>query len=225
MTLKKSLVIDMHNHLFGTGAYVDKLIETADKVGIDKICLSGIELDLTQSLGGKCPGNSEVLEAMQKYPERIIGFGYIRLGIDGIDKVVELKNQGFRGIKTMRPLQNYDVEEYDPIYATIEQLGLPILFHTGIVAVTPADKYDNVSSARMRPIFIDRIARTFPNLKIFVAHLGMPWFEEAAQMARFHKNVYVDITGSPQGWSARKSPAFFKNIFYFIHRFNKRNTY
>ena len=216
----KPLVIDMHNHPLGEMDYVSDLIRTADRLGIDKICLSGLGLDLS-SLGGVSPGNSLVLEAMKRYPERIIGFGNIRLGVDGPDKVLELYEQGFKGIKTTRPLKNYDDEEYDLIYNKIEELRLPILFHTGIVLVTPADKYENVSSARMRPIFMDRIARTFPDLKIFIAHLGTPWFDEAAQMARFHKNVYVDITGSPRGWSMRKSPQFFDDLFWWENAWEK----
>lgn len=223
----KNLMIDVHHHLIGEENYLERLILTMDRIGIDKVCLSGLGIkDGTEdisafNLGSLSPGNEDVLKAMKKYPERIIGFGVIRLGRDQVEKVDELFEQGFKGIKVSRPLHDYNHDDYMPIYQRIEQLGMPILFHTGIVLVTQADAEDDVCSDRMRPVKIDRIARRFPNLKIIIAHLGVPWFLEAAEMTRFHKNVFVDLTGSSQGWRNRKSIAFFQETFYWKNAFSK----
>lgn len=48
----------------------------------------------------------------------------------------------------------------------------------------------------MRPIYLDTIARAFPDLKIIGAHLGNPWYQEAAEVARWNPNVFFDLTGS-----------------------------
>ena len=50
--------------------------------------------------------------------------------------------------------------------------------------------------ARMRPAYLHTIARSFPKLVIQGAHLGNPWYEEAAEVARWEKNLYFDVTGS-----------------------------
>jgi hypothetical protein len=50
--------------------------------------------------------------------------------------------------------------------------------------------------ARMRPAYLHTIARAFPRLVIQGAHLGNPWYEEAAEAARWEKNLYFDLTGS-----------------------------
>jgi predicted TIM-barrel fold metal-dependent hydrolase len=52
------------------------------------------------------------------------------------------------------------------------------------------------SMARMRPSFLHTIARSFPKLIIQGAHLGNPWYDEAAEAARWEKNLYFDLTGS-----------------------------
>ena len=50
---------------------------------------------------------------------------------------------------------------------------------------------------------IEPITREFPDLGIIIAHLGIHWNTEAAELARMRPNVYVDLTGEPNGWRAR----------------------
>ena len=63
--------------------------------------------------------------------------------------------------------------------------------------------------ARMRPSFLHTIARSFPKLVIQGAHLGNPWYEEAAEAARWEKNLYFDLTGSSLLKKA-KNPGIFR---------------
>ncbi|MGI9862259.1 amidohydrolase family protein [Moorella naiadis] len=218
-------VIDFHHHLLAEEDYLERLIATCDAMGIDKVCLSGLGIGgagrADYGLGSLSPNNEDVQKAMERYPDRIIGLGVIKLGLDWPEKVKELHDRGFKGLKITRPRANYDDDAYLPFYEKAEELDMPILFHTGIMMVTPADGADDVSSARMRPIYVDRIARKFPALMIILAHLGVPWFQEASELARFHQNVYVDWTGSPVGWRPRKAPGFFQDLFYWDGAFEK----
>ena len=50
---------------------------------------------------------------------------------------------------------------------------------------------------------LEPVTRAFPDLKLIVAHLGIHWNTDAAELARMHPNVYVDLTGEPGGWRAR----------------------
>jgi predicted TIM-barrel fold metal-dependent hydrolase len=45
--------------------------------------------------------------------------------------------------------------------------------------------------ARMRPSFLHTVARAFPRLVVQGAHLGNPWYDEAAEAARWQKNLAV----------------------------------
>jgi uncharacterized protein len=221
MSENGEFIVDMHHHLLNIPGYADAMVERAGALGIDHVCVSGLGLASDNWLGDLSPTNDDVLRTMERYPDTIVGFGVIRLGEDDPKRVRELHRQGFKGIKTTRPLHNYDDPVYDEVYAVVQELQMPMLFHTGFILNCKSDPVDNVSSARMRPVQLDRVARTFPKLVIIMAHLGMPWYEEAAQMTRFHANVYVDWTGSPKGWRNRKSPGFFSDLFYWDGAYEK----
>lgn len=215
------MIVDLHHHLLADDGYLNGLLRAMDAAGIDRVCLSGLGIPTAGWLPGLSPTNDDVATAIRAHPDRIVGFGVIRLGDDPPNRVTELYEAGFRGIKTTRPRADYDDPRFDEHYATAQRLGMPLLFHTGFILASPADRDDDVSSARCRPVCLDRVARTFPDLAIVMAHLGMPWYEEAAQMCRFHPNVYVDLSGSLQGWRNRKPPSFFADLFYWPSAFEK----
>ena len=74
------------------------------------------------------------------------------------------------------------------VYAEAAELGLPILFHTGVhIAADTKLEY-------ARPMLLDEIARELPGLKIIVAHMGYPWVNEAIVLLAKHKNVYAEIS-------------------------------
>ena len=89
-------------------------------------------------------------------------------------------------------------EEFFPVYEAAEELGLPILFHVGISArfIPEHDRW-NTSSRFMMPLTLDRIARCFPDLTIWGAHLGYPDTWHAAELMRRHPRVFFDICGLP----------------------------
>ena len=189
------MIIDMHEHL-KPGYDLVELKDTAQRLGIDKVCLFGISPE----------HNESIRRAMEKFPDLIIGFAVIRPGLDQPSVIDLYHEQGFRGLKAITPVVNYDDPSCYGLYARAENYALPILFHTGIFVRRPNERSLNISCARMRPIYLDTIARAFPDLKIVGAHLGNPWFEEAAEVARWHPNVYFDLSGSAL---KKKKPSYF----------------
>lgn len=192
-----------------------------DEQQIQTTIISGLGLPSNNWLGNLAPRNSDVLTAIKLFPDRLLGLGVIRLGESRSVDVLRLRESGFVGLKTTRPAANYDDPRFDEVYAAAVDNEMPILFHTGFIVGVVNDRDDDVSSARCRPVYLDRVARTFPNLTIIMAHLGMPWFDEAAQMCRFHSNVYADLSGSNAGWRSRKSPEFFNELFYWETAWSK----
>jgi len=146
-------------------------------------------------------------EAVRKgaaaYPDVVIP--YVQIDVDdpqAVAQVVTAAAGGARGVKMHTPRLNWDDESYFPIYAKIQDLGLVALFHTGIVCTIvdgncgDSDGPQKSSMARMRPSFLHTISRAFPRLVVQGAHLGNPWYDEAAEAARWQKNLYFDLTGS-----------------------------
>jgi predicted TIM-barrel fold metal-dependent hydrolase len=41
---------------------------------------------------------------------------------------------------------------------------------------------------------LDEIARRFPDLKMWIAHLGHPWCDETVAVIRKHPNLYADMS-------------------------------
>lgn len=210
------MVIDFHAHYPRQEGFLPKLLEEMPRVGIDRICLCSAG----ENFGHVT--NREVRESFERYPDRITGLALVRLGIDPPEMVDECVRQGFRGIKTTNPTASYDDPSFFQYYERIEHHGLPVLFHTGIVMRTPADRELQVSSSKMRPIRLDAVARSFPGMNIVAAHLGVPWYEEASMLARMHPNFYVDLTGAWWGgWRVNKGPDFYRYHFFWPGAWSK----
>lgn len=211
------MVIDFHAHYpKNDPAFEERLVELLPQAGIDRICLCS---------AGDAIGhvsNDQILAAANRYPERIIPLALVELGKDSPNSVDELVAQGFRGFKITNPRAPYDEEAYFPLYERMERSGLPLLAHTGILLRFPQDAGVRVNSNWMRPICLDSVVRSFPDLNVIGAHLGMPWHEEASSMARVHPNYYVDLTGAWWGgWRVNKTPEFFHYHFFWDGAWDK----
>ena len=178
------MIIDVHHHISARPDDWKKLAEECSRLGIKKIV---------------CFGNNEATrKAMDMYPDLIVGFGMLKLGVDNAAMVKEFADMGFRGIKFIRPMKNYDDRGFYGIYGKMEEHKLMGIFHLGIVSNRnpEAGRYQDTDNNRHRPIYLDTIARAFPGLVIIGAHLGNPWYEEASMSARWNPNLYFDLSGS-----------------------------
>jgi len=201
--------IDAHVHYGPEEGFVDRLVEEERRLGFDKVCLNGAVWFEHKE------GNDGVARAMAKHPDVIVGFAYFPLGEWGPEKVRELHDGGFRGLKFIRPPARYDDTAFCPVYEAAEELGLVCLFHTGIVARTPEDREHDVNNERHRPIYLDTIARSFGSLNIIGAHLGNPWYEEAGMACRWNPNLYFDLSGSSL---KKRPPDFFQSILWWSEK-------
>lgn len=149
-------------------------------------------------------GNEGVLRWMRDFPDVIVGMGNVELGLEmgGPDDVERLREQGFRGLKLEMPSHPYDHDRYWPIYERAEQLGMPVLFHTGwVMRLGEGDRGGGRSSETMRAFTLDRIARNFPDLQVIGSHLGMPHADEALSLLLGMPNVHFDLS-----WDASDRP-------------------
>ena len=199
------MVVDTHVHLRNIPGYLGELIETVGRLKIDRMFL------FSAWPGETMASNEQVLEAHQKHPDIIIPFYLFLLGQENVSSVERAKREGYRGLKLINPLDNYNHQSYFPVWEACEELGMTVTFHTGIVGRSSEQVHYDIDSSRMKVIYLDRIARKFQNLTMFVAHLGNPDYGEACMMCRWHANMYFDLSGSTL---KKKNSDFFEEMFW-----------
>ena len=192
--------IDAHLHYSKDPKKFSELLKASDRIGTDKIILFSTE-------GNSGADNDGVMRAHRERPDRIIPFARLVPDMHTPADVRRFHEEGFAGFKAIMVRRNYDDHAYYPLYAAAAECGMPILFHLGIVA--RIEGTFDISSDRMRPIHMDTLARAFPNLRIIGAHLGNPWYEEAAMAARWNSNLWFDLSGSTL---KAKPPSFIRAL-------------
>lgn len=187
----------MHCHYQKVEGFLAEQVQSAAAAGVEKLCLNGGGERWNQH------DNDGVMKAAEDCPDAIIPFAFIYLGEDSAAEARAWHSAGFRGLKTQCPTARYDDDAFFPVYQAAEELGMPILFHTGISArrVPDHDRWDT-SSRYMMPMTLDRIARCFPDLTIWGAHLGVPDTWHAAMLMSCHPRVYFDICGLSTKWES-----------------------
>lgn len=183
--MPRRFVIDSHQHWRPGPEYIETLVRVYRPRNAMACVLTPLE------------GLEAIKEAAERYPDVVIPYGYINVDDPNVlSHISRFAAAGFKGVKMHRPKYNWDDFGYFPIYQRLQDSKLVALFHTGIVAGNGRGEPEQSSMARMRPSFLHTIARSFPKLQIQGAHFGNPWYEEAAEVARWSPNVHFDITGS-----------------------------
>ena len=152
--------------------------------------------------------NTEIAENCARHPDVLIPFASIDpwKGKAGAREAKELvTNHGVKGFKFHPSVQGFapnDRIAY-PLYETIEELGVPALFHTGqtgIGAGLPGG--GGIRLSYSNPMLIDDVAVDFPGITIILAHPSFPWQDEALSIATHKANVFIDLSG----WSPKYFP-------------------
>jgi hypothetical protein len=180
-----SFIIDSHVHCGGTETWVQEMVRTyRPRHAMACILTWRKDMDLMK-------------RALAEYPDVFIGYGRVDLdNVNAVRDVEAFKKNGFVGMKFHSPQKDYDDPGYFQIYRLCEEYRMHMLFHTGISSHTISNEPQWGSSARMRPMCLDTICRQFPKTTIQGAHLGNPWYDEAAEAARWNPTLFFDVTGS-----------------------------
>ncbi len=171
---------------------LENIIGPMDNLGIQWSALLAIDHGKLGEIRGSNVTNEFVSTYCKQAPERLIGIGSIHP--DHGDQAVSIAEDiilkyGLRGIK-LYPHSGFfpDNPVMMGVYRRLEELNGVLIIHTGIKAHRHQRMIFN------RPLPIDEIAVNCPNLRIVICHAGYPWVDEALMVARFSKNVYIDIT-------------------------------
>lgn len=145
-----------------------------------------------------------VAAAVAAFPERFVG--YVRVDPAKPDAAAKLrravKELGLRGAGELFPsmecFRASDPKIY-PLYEEAQALGVPVLFHFGILQSAVRNALGLPSRADMRyanPLDLQPAARDFPKLNFIIAHFGAGYFREALMVCYHCPNVYLDTSGS-----------------------------
>jgi uncharacterized protein len=182
-----SRIVDMHVHFDEKKpSFISDLLGLSDR------------LNLTACVLTPFPYRKLVAEAAKQNPTQIIPFGSVDLDApDVVNQVEEFHAMGYRGLGELEFVKKpYNDPSYFPVYELANRNGWIVLFHTGIVLRKSFDQPEDVASGRMRPIYLEEIARRFPKITVLGAHCGNPEYEWAAEIARWNSNVFFDLSGS-----------------------------
>ncbi len=185
------MIIDADCHLSpepgGMNITASELVALLEENGVDR-ALCWLKPPYTRHLE---ESNRTVYEAAQRYPDRIIGFGWAnpRLGLDAAFDSVRrcLQEYGFPGVKLNGAQDDYFIDDEElalPVIERVAEAGGMLAFHVG------ADAYHHT-----HPFRIAKIARRFPETPMLLAHMGgvaKPNLHAAAiEFAREHENMYL----------------------------------
>ena len=157
-----------------------------------RACDASIILPIDAQEVGYYTPNEFIAEYVQGDSARRIGFASVNPNRPGADKLLReaVLGLGLKGLKLGPIYQKFDPSAplAYPLYAMANQLGIPIMWHQGTSYVQSGPlEYSNA-------VLLDPVARSFPDLKMIVAHLGHPWLAETACLVRKHPNVYTDMS-------------------------------
>ncbi|MDK6259376.1 amidohydrolase family protein [Corynebacterium frankenforstense] len=150
----------------------------------------------------------DLVEGCARHSDVLIPFGSVdpRTGAAALKEARrQAEELGVRGFKFHPSVQGFDPSdrEFYPLWRELEEIGLPIVSHTGqngMGAGLPGGR--GIKLRYSNPLLLDDVAADFPGLTIILAHPSVPWQDEANSMATHKANVYIDLSG----WSPKYFP-------------------
>lgn len=180
---------------------VDAMAEYYREQGMGAVVFT---VDATTNLDHAPNSIDEIIVGAQRNGDVLIPFGSVDplQGERAVDEARRQAELGARGFKFHPSVQNFDPSDpaHDPLWSAIEELGLPIVSHTGqtgMGAGLPGGW--GFRMAVSNPMLLDEVAARHPDLQIVMAHPSVPWQDEAIAIATHKGNTWIDLSG----WSPK----------------------
>ncbi len=178
-------------------ATVEEIIAAMDEYEVDK----SVILNLGWTSHELCvETNDYILEAITKYPQRLIGFCVIQpsAGDKAIKELERCAQNGAKGIGEMRP----DVQGFDLKDNTVIKPVAEAAIKHDLIFLTHASEpvgHQYFGKGIVTPEVIYPFIVNFPDLKIVCAHWGggLPFYALMPEVGKALGNVYFDTAATP----------------------------
>lgn len=185
-------IIDAHIHIPREDpSGVGRLVKAAERNGVELLCFSSLGTwEYEPSLEACIRANGEVKEAMDTYPERVVGLCYVNpesgeAGLGEFKRCIE--EFKMRGLKLWVARRCTD-PSVGPFIDAATEYGVPVLQHAWLKST---GNLPNEST----PQDVAEMALRHPDATIIMAHIGGNW-EIGAQAVKGRRNVLVDTCGT-----------------------------
>jgi uncharacterized protein len=173
------MIVDADVHISpvatgGNSIFIEELIERMDYSQVDK-ALTWLQPPYHREIAAS---NEYVYRATQKYPQRILGFGWAdpNLGIAHAKDMVKrsIYDYGFYGVKLNGAQNEFYIDDAKvfPVIEEIAKTGKIMAFHIG------GDSPENT-----HPFRLAKIAKAFPETPILMVHMGGAHFHDFGNAA------------------------------------------
>lgn len=188
---------DLHCHLNGLPGKTPhermaQLVEYADRLGIERLCVyMGLDFSTQPSPERLRQENDEVLQALEHYHDRALGFCYcsgehVEASLAEIDRCIA--HGPMVGVK-LWVARRCNAEALDAIVTRAAELQALLFQHTWY-------KLDGSQlSGESTPEDLVQLAARHPQTPLVCGHTGGTW-EYAIRAIRRLPNVYADLAGS-----------------------------
>ncbi len=141
--------------------------------------------------------NRKLAGYLDQHRDRMVGLAVVDPTQDRIDEkslVSRTEKLGFRGLVLYCSLCGFHPTHSRAmrLYAAVQEMGLPVFFHNGSHSLDAGAILEYT-----QPYLLDEVARSFPELRIVIGNMGVPFVEQTLSMAAKHENVYADLTIRP----------------------------
>ncbi len=175
----------------------DELVRAMDAAGVDRAVVCALAWG-TQALCVQ--HNDAIIDAVQRYPERLIGFFIVAPGEReaALREVERCVGAGLRGVGEARAgAGGWDLADRDgmkDILDALEAYRLPLLLHTDEPVGHLYPGKGNMTPDRLAAFLALR-----PALTVILAHFGggLPFYALMPEVRAVFANVYVDSAAAP----------------------------
>jgi predicted TIM-barrel fold metal-dependent hydrolase len=172
-------IVDSHNHLGTRKGEVfpaDEILRRMDRAGVERAVVTTHPEQID---------NDYIAAACRAHPDRLIGYAVVNPWLQESEDELRrcIETLGLVGLKLNSLRHGFAIDRHelmDPFFAICDEARIPLLNHGGSEVFNTATKFEEV-------------ARTFPNLVLIIAHMGMPDATHGAfRAATLFPNVYLD---------------------------------
>ncbi|MBN2270921.1 MAG: amidohydrolase family protein [Sedimentisphaerales bacterium] len=185
------MIVDCHTHIDFSVNDVDVSEHLAAAETVD-VCFV-----LGRGGGPSEEVNENLAEYVEKHKAKMVGFAVVdppndKVGLANVRPIQE--KLGLEGAVLYCSASGFHPTHSRAMrfYESAAELGMPVFFHN----------WEAVSSREAileyaQPYLLDEVARSFPELKMIVGGMGVPFMEQTFALVAKHANVYADLTVRP----------------------------